>query len=85
MSTRDQPTVLEMLRADPVRSGLFVATPVVVAAVQLLNSLLNGLSFLVSVPFAAVMLAFSGLLVTYQFAQYRLDRLENETFGSSTN
>lgn len=85
MSTRDQPTVLEMLRADPVRSGLFVATPVVVAAVQLLNSLLNGLSYLVSVPFAAVMLAFSGLLVTYQFAQFRLARLENETFGSSTD
>ena len=85
MPSPDNPTVLEMLRADPVRSGLFVATPVVVAAVQLLNSLFNGLSVLVSVPFAAVMLAFSALLVSYQFAQYRVDRLETETYGSATN
>lgn len=74
-----------MLRADPVRSGLFVATPIVVAAVQLLNSVFHDLSFLVSVPLAAVMLAFSGLLVSYQFAQYRVARLETETFGSATN
>lgn len=85
MSTRDSPSVLEMLRADPVRNGLFVATPVAVAAVQLLNSVVNGLSFLVSVPLAAVMVAFSGLLLTYQFAQFRVARLEDETFSASSN
>lgn len=85
MSTRDRPTFREMLRADPVRSGLFVATPVAVAAVQLLNSVVNGLSFLVSVPLAVVMVAFSGFLLTYQFAQYRVERLEAETFSASSN
>lgn len=85
MSTRDRPSVLEMLRADPVRSGLFVATPVAVAAVQLLNSVVNGLSYLVSVPLAAVMVAFSGLLLSYQLAQFRVARLEDETVASSAN
>ena len=83
MSTRDHPTVLEMLRDDPVRGGLFVATPVVVAAVQLLNSVVNDLSYFVSVPFAALMVAFSVLLLSYQFAQYRVTRLEDETFPSA--
>lgn len=82
MSTRDAPTVLDLLRAYPVRGGLFVAVPVVVAAVQLLNSYVNDLPFLVSVPFAAVMMAFSALLLTYQLAQFRVSRLEKGTFGS---
>ena len=83
MSTSDHPTVLEMLRDDPVRGGLFVATPVVVAAVQLLNSVFNGLSYLVSVPFAALMVVFSGMLLSYQLAQYRVAELEAETFPPS--
>lgn len=78
MSTRDVPTVLDLFRTYPVRGGLFVAIPVVVAVVQLLNSYVNDLSFLVSVPFAAVMVAFSGLLLSYQLAQFRLARLERE-------
>lgn len=85
MPTRDRPTVFDMLRADPVRGGLFVAVPALVAGVQLLNSAVNDLSFLVSVPFAAVMVAFSALLLTYQLAQFRLEKLENETFPSSAN
>ena len=85
MSARDDPTVIDMLRADPVRGGLFAATPAVVAAAQLLNSVFNGLSYFVSVPFAAVMLAFSGVLLTHQLAQFRVSRLESETFSSSTN
>lgn len=85
MSTRDPPTVLEMLRDDPIRGGLFVATPLVVAAIQLLNSVLNGLSYLVSVPFAALMVAFAALLLSYQLAQFRVAELESETFQSSGN
>ena len=85
MTTRDPPTVLEMLRDDPIRSGLFVATPLVVAAIQLLNSVVNGLSYLVSVPFAALMVAFSAVLLSYQLAQFRLAELEAETFQSSGN
>ena len=80
MSTRTGPTVLDLLRTHPVRGGLFVAVPLVVAAVQLLNSYVNDLPFLVSVPFAVVMLAFSALLVTYQLAEYRVSRLEREAF-----
>lgn len=78
MSTADDPTVREMIRADPVRGGLFVAVPILVAAVQLLNSVVNDLSFLVSIPVAAVMVAFSALLVTYRLSQFRLRRLESE-------
>lgn len=85
MSTSDHPTVLDMLRDDPVRGGLFVATPVLVAAIQLLNSVFNGLSFLVSVPFAALMVVFSGMLLSYQLAQFRVAELEAETFHSPGN
>lgn len=85
MSTREPPTVPEMLREDPVRGGLFVATPLVVAAVQLLNSAVNGLSYLVSVPFAALMVGFSALLLSYQLAQFRVAELEAETYSSSGN
>jgi divalent metal cation (Fe/Co/Zn/Cd) transporter len=77
MSTADDPTVLEMIRADPVRGGLFVSIPILVAAVQLLNSVVNDLSFLVSVPVAAVMVAFSVLLVSYRLSRFRLDRMED--------
>lgn len=82
MSTADDPTVIDMCRADPVRGGLFVAIPILVAAVQLLNSAVNDLSFLVSIPVALVMVAFSAMLATYRLSQFRLDRLEARVHGS---
>lgn len=71
----------ELVRTRPVRAGLIVGLPAFVAAVQLVNSYVNDLSLLVSVPFAVVMVAFSGLLLRYQLAQFQLARLESETFS----
>lgn len=85
MSTRDRPTVFEMLRANPIRGGLFAVLPVVVAAVQLLNSYVNDLPFLVSIPFAVVMVAFAGLLLSYHLAKFRVTRLETEAVASASD
>jgi len=76
MGSTDGTTVVAMVRAMPVRAALFAGCPLVVAAVQLLNSYLNGLSWLVSVPFAAVMVAFAVVLVQHQFARYRRRQLQ---------
>lgn len=74
-------TLLEMFRSNPVRSGLFTIAPIVIVAVQLLNSAMNGLSVVVSVPFAIVLLGFSVLLVRYQLVQFRLTQLQSETIA----
>lgn len=72
----DPDALRELFRTDPVGTGLFVLGPVALAAAQLSNSLLNDLSLAVSVPFAVVLLAFSGLLVQYQLARHRLRELD---------
>lgn len=65
-----------MFRADPVGMGLVVFGPLLLAAVQLTNSLVNDLSLAVSVPFAVLLVAFSGVLTRYQLARYRRMELE---------
>lgn len=47
-----------------------------VALVQLLNTAVNGLSPLVSVPFAIVLLAFTALAVGHRVSRARLARLD---------
>lgn len=67
--------IFEIFREEPVEAALYAVGPVV-AAVQLLNSLVNGLSFLVSVPFAVVLLAFTVLVLGHRISQHRLAELE---------
>ena len=81
MTSNDVLLLREMIRAEPVQSGLFILGPIVVALAQLLNSYVNGLSLAVSIPFALVLLAFSILLVRYQLARFRLGRLEGDALA----
>lgn len=85
MSLPDVPSVLELLRHDPVGGGLLVVLPAVVAAAQLLNSHVNDLPFLVSVPFAVVMVAFSGVVVSHRLARLRMRHLEKGATGPASD
>lgn len=69
-----------MFRTVPVRTVLFTVVPIVLAFAQVTNSVLNGLSFAVSIPFAIVMLGFAGIVTQYQFAQFRREELERSIF-----
>lgn len=85
MVDTDSPTLVEMLRENPIQSCLFITGTLVVAAVQLLNSFANDLSLIVSVPFAIVVLGFAALLLQYQLAQFQLTRLETNTVSQSAD
>lgn len=74
-------TLVEMFSSNPIESSIVTLVPIVIVAVQLLNSLFNGLSVAVSGSFAIVVLAFSVLLVRYQLVQFRLTKLQNETIA----
>lgn len=67
----DRLTLSDMFRTVPVRSAMFTALPVTLGGAQLANSLVNGLPFTVSVPFALGMLAFAALVTRYRFARFR--------------
>lgn len=79
MDGPDPSATVELLRTDPVGAGLLGVVPVVVAVVQLLNSLLNGLPFAVSVPFAATLVAFSAVALRHHLARHRVVDLDPET------
>lgn len=68
-------STLDLLREDPVATAPYAVAPAV-ALVQLLNTAVNGLSPLVSVPFAVVLLAFTALAVGHRVTQARLARLD---------
>ncbi len=78
MACNDPLTLHDMVRDAPVECCLLTVVPIGVAFVQLMNSLMNGLSIMISVPVAFILIVFSLHLVTYQYAQYRVTRLENE-------
>ena len=71
MATIEQYSLLDMFRADPVQSALFTLLPLVLALGQLANSVVNGVSFFVSVPFALVVLAFAALATQYSFVRFQ--------------
>lgn len=71
-------TFLEMFRDAPVETSLYTLGPLTVAAVQLSNSVVNGLSFLVSVPFAVVLVGFAAVAASHRLSQFRLAKLEPE-------
>lgn len=70
--------VVALARDAPVRCCLFVVCPLVLAAAQLLNSYVNGLTPLASVPFAVAMTAYAVLIARHTHSALRLNRLEGE-------
>lgn len=76
MATRRRPSVRELFRTDPVRSTLLAAGPIALALGQLVNGYVNGLSPIVTLAFALVMVAFAAVATDHHAAQYRRRRLE---------
>lgn len=73
-----------MIRAEPITHLILIAIPVVVALAQLANSLMTGLPFAISVPFAVLMVGFAGMLVQYNVARFRRRQLERELLEIAT-
>ena len=69
-------TLVDMFRAAPLRSALFTMVPVGLALMQLANSVFNDLSFMISIPFALVIVAFACLLTQYSFARFQRQQRE---------
>lgn len=67
----DRLTHSDMLRTAPLQSAMFTVVPMALGGLQLANSLVNGLSLAISVPFALGMLAFAAVLTRYRFARFR--------------
>jgi len=76
MVTQNDVMLSEMFQSAPASCLLFTVVPLAVAAMQLANSYVNGLSMIVSVPFAVVMVLFAVLLIQHQFAQFRRQQFE---------
>lgn len=76
MAAIERLTLLDMFRAAPLRSALFTMVPLVLALMQIANSLFNDLSFVVSIPFALVILGFACLLTQYSLARFRRQQRE---------
>ena len=69
-----------MFRAAPLQHAVLIVVPVIVAVAQLANSAVTDLSFAISVPFAVVLLGFTGLMTQYNLARFRRQELEHELF-----
>lgn len=81
MTNTERLTLLDMFRTVPVESTLFALVPVVLALAQIANSVINGLAFTISVPFALGMVGFAAVLTSYRFAQFRRQQIERELLG----
>lgn len=71
-----------MVRAAPLQHAVVLVVPMAVALAQLGNSVVTDLSFAISIPFAIVMILFTGLLLQYNLARFRRRQLEHEVFSS---
>ena len=69
--------------AAPVKTGLVVCGPIVLAIVQLANSFFNGLSPSMAIGFAVVMVVFATTAASHHAAVYRLRELERR-YGSTS-
>ncbi|AGB30848.1 hypothetical protein Natpe_0934 [Natrinema pellirubrum DSM 15624] len=78
MSTRRSPSLVDLFRAAPAKSSLLTIAPLALALGQLWNGYVNGVSPIVSVGFAVVMVAFSVVAMGHHAAEHRLRRLEAE-------
>lgn len=76
MSTQTRPSFPELFRATPVKSTLLAVVPLGLALGQLANSYVNGVSPVIAVGFAVVMIAFAVVATGHHAAEYRLRRLE---------
>ena len=81
MSGRYSLTFVELFRATPATSSLLTLAPLALALGQLGNSYVNGVSPVVSVAFAAVMVAFAVVAMGHHAAEHRIRRLEGD-YGS---
>lgn len=80
MLVRRLAALFALFRADPVICSLLLFGPLTLAVGQLLNSYVNGVSPIVSLAFAIVMVAFSIVATGHHAAERRRRRLESE-FG----
>ena len=76
MSRRRSLSFVELFRATPAKSSLLTLAPIALALGQLGNSYVNGVSPIVSIGFAVVMLIFSTVAMSHHAAEHRIHRLE---------
>lgn len=84
-ATREDLTLVDMFREEPVETAMVTVLPVFLAFAQLANSVVNGLSFAVSVPFAVVVVGFTVLVTQYGFVRFRRRTLEQRIEGPQTH
>lgn len=68
-------TVIEMVRAYPVRTGIYTVIPIGGALPQFGNSYFHGFSPLYAGIFAAVLLGVAALITQHHLAVFRLEKL----------
>ena len=78
MAARRSPSYIDLFRAAPAKSTLLAVGPLVLAAGQLANGYVNGVSPVVSVAFAVAMVAFATVATDHHAAEHRRRRLEAE-------
>ena len=86
MSVRHSLSLVELFRATPVKSSLLAFGPLALALGQLGNSYVNGVSPVVAIGFAVVMVGFAVVATRHHAAEHRLQRLEGDLesrFGST--
>lgn len=76
MAAIERLTLTDMFRTAPLRSALVTMVPLALALIQLANSVFNDLSFVVSIPFALVIVGFACLLTQYSLARFRRQQRE---------
>lgn len=67
----------ELFRTSPVESSLISIVPLVLALGQLGNSYVNGVSPVIAVGFALMMVAFAVVATGHHAASHRLRQLES--------
>lgn len=77
MVDREDVTLWTAVRRSPVRTGVFVGLPLLLAVGQLLNALVTGFPLWVAVAFAAVMVAYAAMYVRLHHSRVRLHVLEH--------
>lgn len=78
MTPRRLASFVALFRVAPVKSSLLSVGPLALAAGQLANSYLNGLSPAVAIAFAVAMVAFAVVATGHHAAEQRLRQLERE-------
>lgn len=76
MSVRQLLSLVELFRVTPAKSTLLGIGPLALAIGQLGNSYVNGVAPLISISFAAVMVAFAVVATRHHAAEHRLRQLQ---------